>query len=68
MKNIVDAGENILKNLKKAHNHNMKILSPLGVHLFTDFISCGDDLDNKVALALYDEGILKYSMNDITKV
>ena len=43
----------------------MKILS-----LFTDLISFGDrdDLDNKVALALYDEGILKYSMYDITKV
>ena len=36
--------------------------------LFTDLISFGDDLDNKVALALYDEGILKYSMNDIMKV
>ena len=65
MKKLVEAGENILQewrtveDLKKAHD--MKILSPLGVHLFTDFINSGDNIDNKVALALYAEGIIKFS-------
>ena len=65
LKQLRDSGDTLLEEWKTLDDlksaQNMKILSPMGVEHFNKFINSAGDLGNKVAIAMYLEGIIKFT-------
>jgi len=65
IKNLTVAGDNALLDWKTVEDlrgaEKQKLLSPLGVEIFTKFINTAGELGMKPGIALYMEGIIKFT-------